>query len=47
MLHYLLQRGILPEKIINRTAAERLFFVASVKLAIEQEREKLKSLVGG
>ena len=47
MVHHFLQRGIMPEKILNRPIAERLFFVASVRLEMEHEREKIKAMSGG
>jgi len=47
MLHHFLQRGIMPEKIINRPIADKMFFIASVRLAMDEEREKMKAVAGG
>jgi len=35
MVHHYLQRGILPEQIINATALERGFYLASMLLEVE------------
>ena len=47
MLCHYLNKGILPEEIINRPFAEKLFFKASYEIDKEEEYEKLKALAGG
>jgi len=47
MLHHYLQRGFKPEQIINLPYIDKLFYRASMDLAIEEEIERLNSLGGG
>ena len=47
MLCHFLNKGILPEEIINRPFAEKMFFKASYEIDIEEETKKYKALVGG
>lgn len=47
MLCHFLNRGIEPEKIINLTLADKLFYKACYEIYTEDEYEKYKTLVGG
>jgi len=37
MLHYYLQKGIIPEQILSRSYTEKLFYYASMSKALEEE----------
>ena len=47
MLCHYLNRGIEPEKIINLSLIDKLFYKASYEVYIEDEYEKYKALTGG
>ena len=47
MLHHYLQRGFKPEQIINLPYIDKLFYRASMDLAIEEEIEKARVAGGG
>ena len=47
MLCHYLNKGILPEEILNRPFSEKLFFKASYEVYKDEEYEKLKALAGG
>lgn len=46
MLHYYLQKGIVPGDILSLPPVEQLFFAASMKLAVEEYNERLKEMNG-
>lgn len=47
MLCHYLNKGILPERIINRPLSEEVFFKACYEIYVEDEVEKYKALTGG
>ena len=47
MLCHFLNRGITPDKIINLTLADKLFYKASYEFYMEKKKEKYKALTGG
>ena len=47
MLCHFLNRGILPDKIINLPLTEKMFYKAAYEIFIEDEYEKFKALTGG
>ena len=47
MLCHFLNKGILPEEIINRSLSEQIFFKAAYEVFVEDEVEKYKALTGG
>ena len=46
MLHHYLQRGILPETIINLPLAEKVFYKASLEVYLEEREREYKALAG-
>ncbi len=46
-MHYYLQKGISPEKILDLSLSEKIFYKASMELEIETEAKKYKVLFGG
>ena len=40
MLHYYLQKGIMPDKILGLSPLEQSFFMASINLAREEDEKK-------
>lgn len=47
MLCHFLNCGIEPEKIINLSLSDKLFYKASYEIYMEDEYEKYKALTGG
>ena len=47
MLCHFLNRGILPEHIINLPFAEKVFYKGCYEIYVEDEYEKVKALSGG
>jgi len=47
MIHHYLQRGILPEKIINLPLSEKMFYKASLEVYLEDRLKELKAMAGG
>ena len=47
MLCHFLNRGIIPERVINLPLSEKLFYKASYEIYVEDEYEKYKALSGG
>lgn len=46
MLHYYLQKGIMPGDILSLSPVEQMFFAASMKLAVEEYNEQIKAMSG-
>ena len=46
MLHHYLQKGILPEQIINRPISEQVFFKASLEVYLEEREREYRALSG-
>lgn len=46
LVHYYLQRGFDPDRIAGLSASEKVFFRASMELAIEDEVKRYKALFG-
>lgn len=46
MVHYYLQKGFDPNMIASLSASEKMFFRASMELAVEAELKKYKALFG-
>ncbi|MBQ7960158.1 MAG: hypothetical protein IJ285_02970 [Clostridia bacterium] len=47
MLCHFLNRGITPDKIINLSFTEKLFYKGCYEVYMEDEYEKYKALTGG
>ena len=47
MLCHFLNRGIVPDKILNLPLTERLFYKCCHEIYVEDEYEKYKALTGG
>lgn len=46
LVHYYLQKGFDPDKIAGLSASEKVFYRASMELAIEKEVEKYNAMFG-
>ena len=46
LVHYYLQRGFDPDRIAGLSASEKVFFRASMELAIEEDVKRYKALFG-
>ena len=46
-MHYYLQKGFAPEQILNLPFREKMFYKASMALAIDEEVQKAKAMSGG
>lgn len=47
LIHYYLQKGFDWDRLVNLSTSEKIFLQASMELAIEQEVEKYKAILGG
>ena len=47
MLCHFLNRGITPDRIINLSLTEKIFYKACYDIYVEDEYEKYKALAGG
>ena len=47
MICHFLNRGILPETVINLPLTEKVFYKACYEIYVEDEAEKYKALMGG
>ncbi len=47
IIHYYLQKGFDWDKLADLSLSEKIFLKASMELAIEEEAEKYKALMGG
>lgn len=45
MLHYYLQKGITPGKILSQSYTSKLFYYASMKKALEEENRTVDETV--
>jgi len=45
MIHHYLQKGFNDEYILNLETSKKLFYKASMELAIEEEVERLKAII--
>ena len=46
MLHYYLQKGIMPGSILSLSSIEQEFYMASMLLAIEEHAEQINAMTG-
>ena len=47
MIHHYLQRGFSDEYILNLDTEQKYFYMASMLLYFEEERDKFKAMMGG
>lgn len=47
LIHYYLQKGFDWDRIAGLSLSEKIFLKASMELAVEEEEEKYKALLGG
>lgn len=47
MIHYYVQRGFDWDRLAALSSSEKIFLKASMELAIKEETEKYKAILGG
>ena len=47
LIHYYLQKGFDWDRLAGLSLSEKIFLKASMELAVEEEEEKYKAVIGG